>query len=184
MENRLIKSILSVIKKEVTPKGTCPDEIDLTLFAEGEMDKTNRVLVEEHLVSCSHCCDYVVALHKVIHFPGDETLPGVPRAQIRKLNALVEDRERETVSARKMERLSQFLKDFFSFGLPLPVTVKSCAAAGIVLLMFSATYLYYQQSMPLGVNMEIIGKTRVMTTRGTPGEKTIETIIKEALSVT
>ena len=45
--------------------------------------------------------------------------------------------------------------------------------------MFSATYLYYQQTMPLSLTMEVVGKTRVMTTRGTPGEKAVETIVAE-----
>jgi hypothetical protein len=182
MENKLIKRAFAAIQKEVTPKGTCPDEIDLSCFAEGGMDEKKRVLVEDHLVSCPKCCDYVVSLHKVIHFPGDETLPAVPREQVRKVAALVKERGREKDSASIIERLSRFLKDFFSFDfirLPLPLAVKSCAAAVVVLLMFSATYLYYQQSIPLSATMEVIGKTGVMTTRGTPGEKPLETIIKE-----
>jgi len=182
MENKLIKRAFAAIQKEVTPKGTCPDEMELSCFAEGGMDEKKRVLVEEHLVSCPKCCDYVVALHRVIHFPGDETLPGVPQEQVRKVNVLVKDRGREKDSVSNLQRLSRFLKDFFSFdfiGQPLPLAVKSCAAAAVVILMFFATYFYYQQTIPLSVTMEVVGKTRVMATRGTPGEKTVETIIKE-----
>jgi len=182
MENKLIKRTFSAIKKCVTPGGTCPDEMELSRFAEGSMDEKKRVLVEEHLISCQKCCDYVVSLHRVIHFPGDETLPGVPQEQVRKVNALVKDRGREKDSVSNLERLSRFLKDFFNFDfirLPLPRAVKSCAAAAVVILMFSATYLYYQQTVPLSLTMEVVGKTRVMATRGTPGEKTVETIIKE-----
>jgi hypothetical protein len=182
MENKLIKRTFSAIKKGVAPGGTCPDEMELSRFAEGGMDEKKRVLVEEHLISCQKCCDYVVSLHRVIHFPGDETLPGVPQEQVRKVNALVKDRGREKDSVSNLERLSQFLKDFFNFDfirLPLPRAVKSCAAAAVVILMFSATYLYYQQTVPLSLTMEVVGKTRVMATRGTPGEKTVETIIKE-----
>jgi len=178
----LIKRAFAAIQKEVTQKGTCPDEIDLTRFAEGGMDEKKRVLVEDHLVSCPNCCDYVVALHKVIHFPGDETVPGVPQEQVRKVDALLKDRGGEKERARYLERLSRFLKDFFSFDFiwqPLPLAVKSCAAAVVVILMFSATYIYYQQSIPLSVTMEVIGKTRVMATRGTPGGKAVETILAE-----
>ena len=88
MENKLIKRAFAAIQKEVTPKGTCPDETDLTRFAEGGMDEKKRVPLEEHLISCQKCCDYVVSLHKVIHFPADEILPEVPREQVRKVNAL------------------------------------------------------------------------------------------------
>jgi hypothetical protein len=182
MENKLIKRAFAAIQKEVTPKGTCPDEIDLTRFTEGGMDEKKRVFVEEHLVSCPKCCDYVVALHKIIHFPADETVPGVPREQVRKAAALLKVSGREKDSAPNLERLSRFLKDFFTFdfiGLPLPLAVKSCAAAVVVLLMFSATYLYYQQTIPLSVTMEVVGKTRVMATRGTPGGKALEITVQE-----
>jgi hypothetical protein len=182
MENQLIKKIFSAMKKDISPMGTCPDEIDLFRFVEGSMDEKKRVLLEEHLISCPKCCDYVVSLNKVIHFPGDEALPEVPLEQVRKVDALVKDGERKNGSASNLEQLFRFLKDFFSFdfiGKPLPVVVKSCAAAVVVIAMFSATYLYYQQGIPLSVNMEVVGKTRAITTRGTPGEKAIEAIISE-----
>jgi hypothetical protein len=182
MENKLIKRAFAAIQKEVTPKGTCPEETDLTRFAEGGMDEKKRVPLEEHLISCQKCCDYVVSLHKVIHFPGDEPLPEVPVVQVRRAGELVEDKTRESGSAGNLEILYRFLKDFFSFDfirLPLPVVLKSCAAAALVILMFSATYLYYQQTIPLSLTMEVVGKTRVMTTRGIPGEKAVETIVAE-----
>lgn len=182
MESKLIKRTFSALKKGITAGGTCPDEMDLSRFAEGGMDGEKRVTVEEHLISCQKCCDYVVSLHRVMHFPADEPLPEIPRQQVRKVNALVKDRGREKASQSNLERLSRFLKDLFSFDfirLPLPVAVKSCAAAAVIILMFSATYLYYQQTIPLSLTMEVVGKTRVMTTRGTPGEKAVETIVTE-----
>jgi len=182
MENKLIKRTFSALKKGIAPGGTCPDEMDLSRFAEGGMDEKKRAFVEEHLISCQKCCDYVVSLHKVMHFPADEPLPEVPKEQVRKLADLLADRAQEKGRAPIGKKLSGFLKEFISFDfirLPLPLAVKSCAAAVVVLLMFSATYLYYQQSIPLSLTMEVVGKTRVMTTRGTPGEKAVETVLAE-----
>jgi hypothetical protein len=61
----------------------------------------------------------------------------------------------------------------------MPAMVKSCAAALVVLFMFSTLYIYYQQSTSLGVQMALVSKTSTITTRGTTGDKEVEKIIKE-----
>jgi hypothetical protein len=180
MENKLIKRTFAAIREGAGPAGACPDEIDLACFAEGKMDGEKRALLEQHLISCKQCCDAVVSLHKVVHFPGDELLPEVPKAEVRKLASLVEERAGGHDHITIGVKFWNVLKGFFSFDfIPLPVAVKSCAAAAVVLLVCSATYLYYQQTMPLSLTMEVVGKTPVMATRGTPGEKTVETILAE-----
>jgi hypothetical protein len=45
--------------------------------------------------------------------------------------------------------------------------------------MFTAVYIYYQQSTSLDVQMEVISKTGRITTRGITGDKEVEKIIKE-----
>jgi hypothetical protein len=180
MEDKLIRKIFDEMKEELPKTGECPDEADLVCFAEGIMDEKKTERIEKHLISCSKCCDYVVSLNKVINFSAEERLPEVPTEQLRKVSALVKDREKDILS--NLERITQFIKEFFSFdwiAQPIPVAVKSGAVVFLVLLIVSTTFLYRQQREPLSLQMEVIGKTRVITTRGTPGEEIVEKIIKE-----
>ena len=73
------------------------------------------------------------------------------------------------------------MREFFDFswiGKPLPVAVKSGAFALLILLIVSTTFLYRQQRVPLTLQMEVMGKSGVETTRGIPGKK-VEKIIDE-----
>ena len=188
MENELIKKALKELKGGLPKPGRCPDEVDLSRFVEGTLDEKESEGIAEHLVSCATCCDYVVSLNKVINFPSEEKLPGVPDEQLRKVCevcVLVKDKEKRAPSysiAPGLARITQFMRDLFSFdwvAQPIPVAVRSGALALLVLLVVSTTFLYFQPEGEIGVNMEIIGKTRTIPTRGLPGGKTIEKIIKE-----
>ena len=177
MEDKLIKAAFKEMKSKMPTKNGCPDDADLCLFIEGGMDEKASELIEKHLISCPTCCDYVVSLNKVINFPEEENLPEVPQEQIRAVDRLVKGGD-----SREKGNLFQSVKDFLSLDWlmqPMPVMVKSCAAALVVLFMFSTLYIYYQQSTSLGVQMELVSKTRTITTRGTTGEKEVEKIIKE-----
>ena len=77
MEDKLIKEVFKGMKRELPKRGVCPDEADLACFAEGTMDDKGLERIEEHLVSCSKCCDYVVSLNKVINFSEEERLPEI-----------------------------------------------------------------------------------------------------------
>jgi hypothetical protein len=124
----------------------------------------------------------------VLHFPEEERLPEVPEEQIERAANLVQERKQEKNEAlltksivNRLEGLALFIKECFTFewiAQPIPVAVRSGAAALALILICTATYLYYQQSGPLGVHMDIIGKTREVT-RGVPTGKTIEKLVKE-----
>jgi hypothetical protein len=165
----------------------CPDEADLCRFTEGLMDEKEISEIEKHLVSCKTCCDYVVSFNKMMHFPEGETLPEVPAHQIRQASRackVVEEKKERTQPHHReglLDQALQFLKDLVSFDWlmqPMPVVVKAGAGALLVLLIFSTTYYYYQQSMSLNIEMQVMGKTRVIT-RGVPTGETIEKILKE-----
>ena len=177
MEDKLIKTAFKEMKNKMSIKDGCPDDADLCLFFEGGMDEKASERIEKHLVLCPNCCDYVVSLNKVINFPEEDNLPEVPSEKIRAVDRLVKGGD-----TREKGTLFQAVKDFLSFDWlmqPMPVMVKSCAAALVVLFMFSTLYIYYQQSTSLGVQMEVVSKTGTITTRGTTGDKEVENIIKE-----
>ena len=177
MEDKLIKTAFREMKSKMPTHKGCPDETDMCRFLEGGMDEKASERIEKHLLSCPPCCDYVVSLNKVINFPEGEHLPEVPPDKIRAVDRLVKSGD-----SRKKGNLFQSIKDFLNLDWlmqPMPVMVKSCAAALVVLFMFSTLYIYYQQSNSLGVQMELVSKTRTISTRGTTGEKEVEKIIKE-----
>lgn len=179
MEDKLIKAALKEMKNKMPEKKGCPDDADICRFVEGGMDEKASELIEKHLISCPPCCDYVVSLNKVINFPEEEHLPEVPPAKIRAVDRLVNEKGEDS---REKGSFFQAIKDFFSFDWrmqPMPAMVKSCAAALVVLFMFSTLYIYYQQSTSLGVQMALVSKTSTITTRGTTGDKEVEKIIKE-----
>ena len=188
MEERQIKAAMSGLKGSIGRKGSCPDEADLSRFVEGTMGEKETEQVEKHLISCQACCDCVVALNKVIHFPEGEPLPDVPEAQIVRATALVQERKKEKhepLFTRSvvtfLDELAQSIKEFFTLewmAQPVPVRVRSGAAAFALILICTVTYIYYQQSGQLGVQIEIMGKTKELT-RGIPTGKTIERVIKE-----
>lgn len=187
MEDKLIKEMYSKIRKAMTAKGECPDEADLCRFAEGLMDEKETERFEAHLVSCAACCDYVVALNRVIHFPAEEQLPDVPEEQIRKVSqacAIELDkgiRMPKPVKEGIADQVIGFFKQFFSFdwlAQPLPVMVRSGAAALLLILIVSAGYVYYQQAMPIGITMEVAANTRIVV-RGVPTEDRIKKIVEE-----
>jgi hypothetical protein len=187
MEEKLIKEALKQMKRERPQHGKCPDEADMCRFVEGTMDEQETEHTEKHLVSCSPCCDYVVSLNRVIHFPEEEPLPDVPakqKEQAFQVCKLVEESGggfKKQQESGLLEQVTAFLKDIFSFAWlmqPMPVMVKASAVALLVMLVFSSTYLYYQESVPPAVQMELMGKTRVIT-RGVPTGETIQKIVKE-----
>ena len=184
MEDKLIKQTFNEVKKGLCINGECPDEADLACFAEGIMDEKELERIEEHLISCSKCCDYVVSLNKVINFSEKERLPEIPTGQLEKVSALVKGSEKDVrtkETASSHAGVMQFMREFFNFswiGKPLPVAVKSGAFALLVLLIVSTTFLYRQQRVPLTLQMEVMGKSGVETTRGIPG-KPVEKIIDE-----
>ena len=187
MEAKLLKETYSKVRKAIKKKGECPDEADLCRFAEGLMDERETGRVEAHLVSCPTCCDYVVALNRVIQFPAEEKLPDVPEEQIRKASqacAIELDkgiRMPKQVKEGLADQVIGFFKQFFSFdwlAQPLPVMVRSGAAALLLILIVSAGYVYYQQAMPIGVKMEVAANTRIVV-RGVPTEDRIKKIVEE-----
>ena len=179
MEEKLIKTAFKEIKSRIPTTKGCPDDADLCGFVEGGMDEKASERIEKHLLSCTLCCDYVVSLNKVINFPEGETLPEVPPEKIRAVGRLVNDKPAES---KEKGSLLKSLKEFLSLDWltqPMPVMVKSCATALVVLFMFTAVYVYYQQSTSLGVQMNVFSKSGAITTRGTTGDKEVEKIIKE-----
>jgi len=187
MEDKLMKESFQQIKKEMPQQGRCPDEADMCRFVEGLMDEKETEYIEKHLVSCQTCCDCVVSLNRVMHFPEEEPLPGVPAQQIKQASQACRLAEERGSGSKKLqepgllEQAAQFLKDIFSFTWlmqPMPVMVKAGAAALLVIFVFSSTYLYYQQSVPPALQMEVMGKTRLIT-RGVPTGETIQKIVKE-----
>ena len=222
MENELIKRTFKEMKRGLSRPGKCPDEAELACFLEGIMDEKEAERIEEHLVLCPKCCDYLVSLNRVIHFPSEERLPEVPDEQMRKVSALVKDKKKYSFSENisgNLERITQSIREFFTplekkprhlwwgeksnkFGQflklrpnfltgftftwirqPIPVAVRSGALALLVLLIVSTTFLYYQQGEKMGVQMEIMGKTSVIPTRGVPAGEPVEKIIKEGDSL-
>ena len=111
-------------------------------------------------------------------------MPEVPPGQLEKASALVTGGEKEIRTkdiASSHAGIMQFIREFFNFnwlGKPLPVAVRSGAFALLVLLIVSTTFFYRQQRVPLTLQMEVVGKTGVETTRGIPG-KPVEKIIDE-----
>ena len=179
MEEKLIKSALKEMKKKIPTAKGCPDDSDLCLFVEGGMDEEASKLIENHLLLCSDCSDYVISLNKIMNFPEGEPLPEVPPEQIMAVDRLVREKRAED---KEKGGLFQSLKEFLSLDWlmqPMPVMVKSCATALVVLFVFTVLYVYYQQSTSLGVQMDLISKSGTITTRGTTGDKEAEKIIKE-----
>ena len=178
MEEKLIKSAFKEMKKKMPTTKGCPEDAELCRFVEGGMDEKASELIEKHLLACTLCCDYVISLNKVINFPEGETLPEVPPEKIRAVDRLVKDKRAEH---KEKGNLFKSLKEFLSLDWlmqPMPVMVKTCATALVVLFMFTAVY-YYQQSTSLGLQMDVISKSGAITTRGTTGDKEVEKIIKE-----
>ncbi len=168
MEDKLIKKAFEEMKKAHPQGDACPDECDFCRFLEGSMDDEKGALMEKHLLSCPACTDYMVALHKVSHFPADAMLPKVPAAQIAKARGLMEGKER---AASQETTLSESIKDFFSLqwiSRPIPVMAQSCAVALVVLLVYAAAYLYMQQGTPLSAQFEVTGMSSEVTRGTTP----------------
>jgi hypothetical protein len=186
MKDELIKRTFKKMKSGLSRPGKCPDESDLAHFLEGIMNEKEKEGISEHLISCSTCCDYVVSLNKVINFPAGERLPEIPGEEIKKVSALVKDKDKKKYSfseniSNNLERIAQSIKEWLSFdwiAQPIPLAVRSGALALLVLLVVSTTFFYYQQRGRMDFKMEIIGKTSVIPTRGIPGE-VIEKIIRE-----
>jgi hypothetical protein len=187
VEDKLLKETYSKVRKAIKKKGECPDEADLCRFAEGLMDEQATERLEAHLVSCSACCDYVVAFNRVLHFPEEAKLPDIPEEQVRKASqacAIDPDkgiRVPKPVKEGVADQVIGFFKSFFSFdwlAQPMPVLVRSGAAALLFLLIVSAGYVYYQQAMPIGVQMEVAANTRIVV-RGVPTEDRIQKIVEE-----
>ena len=84
MDDKLIKKVFKSMMSEMPAQGKCLEEADLCRFVEGLMDEGETKEVEKHLVSCPTCCDYVVSLNKVMHFPEEEPLPEVPGEQLKR----------------------------------------------------------------------------------------------------
>ena len=136
MEEKLIKTAFKEMKKKMPTTKGCPDDADLCRFVEGGMDEKASERIEEHLLSCTLCCDYVVSLNKVINFPEGEPLPEVPPAKIRAVDRLVKEKRTES---KEKGGLFWSLKEFLSLDWlmqPMPVMVKSCATALVVVVMF------------------------------------------------
>ena len=115
MEDKLIKEAFSERKEGLPKTGECPDEAELARFLEGIMDGKEAKGIEEHLVSCSTCCDYVVSLNKVINFQAEERLPEVPDEQIKQISALVKEKKGYSFSesiSNNIEQITQSIKDF------------------------------------------------------------------------
>jgi hypothetical protein len=187
VEDKLLKETYSKARKAMAKKGECPDEANLCRFAEGLMDEKEIERLEAHLVSCPACCNYVVALNRVIHFPAEEKLPDVTAEQIKKATqacAIELDkgiRMPKLVKEGFADQVIGFFKSFFSFdwlAQPLPVLVRSGAVALLLILIVSAGYVYYQQALPIGVKMEMAANTRIVV-RGVPTEDRIQKIVEE-----
>ena len=187
MEDKLLKEKFAKVKKEMAKKGKCPDEADLCRYAEGLLDEKEAEQFEIHMVLCPTCCDYVISLNRVIHFPEEEKLPELPEEQLKKASqacAIELDkgiRMPKPVKEGLADQLIGFFKNFLSFdwlAQPLPVLVRSGAAALLLLLVVSAGYVYYQQVVPIGIQMAVTGNTRLIT-RGVPTDERIEKIVKE-----
>lgn len=185
MEDKLIKQVFKGMKKEIPKPGKCPDEADLACFEEGTLDDKERERIEEHLVSCPKCCDYVVSLNKVVHFSEDERLPEIPVGQLNRVSDLVKGGEEDARTrnlASFLAGIIQSIKEFFIFdwiAQPIPVAVRSGAVALLLLLVVSTTFIYFQEEGDIGLQMEIIGKTGAIATRGTKGGDTFENILKD-----
>ena len=176
MEDKLIKQAFKETQKSRSHGGKCPDECDFCRFLEGLMDEERRALMEKHLLSCPACSDYVVSLHKVMNFPEGEKLPEVPGVQMAKARELMEVKKK--IASEKPGML-QAVREFFSFNWitqPLPVMVKSCAAALAVVLVLTTAYLYQQQNSPLCRQLEVVGRGSEVTARGTAPEVSGEVI--------
>lgn len=174
MEDELIKKAFKEMKKEMAKPGKCPDEADLARFTEGIMDEKESEGIEEHLVYCSKCCDYVVSLNKVVQFQAEEDLPEVPAWQVRRVSALVEDKKkriRKKGTTTILEDIAQSIREFFSFDWmtqPIPVAVRSGALAFLVVVVISTTFFYYR-TPSLGLHMEVMGKPGAISAmRGKP----------------
>jgi hypothetical protein len=168
MEDKLIKKAFKEMKKSHPRGDACLDECDFCRFLEGSMDDEKRAFMEKHLLSCPACTDYLVALHKVSHFPADEMLPEVPAAQIAKARGLMEGKKK---AASKETTLIKSIKEFFSFqwiSRPIPVLAQSCAAALGVVLVCAAAYLFVQQGTPLSAQFEVTGMSSEVTRGTTP----------------
>jgi hypothetical protein len=151
------------------------------------MDEKETERLEAHLVSCTTCCDYYVALNRVIHFAEEETLPDVPEAQIRKASHACTIELDKGIRIPKPVKVSiadqaiGFIKQFFNFdwlAQPIPVMVRSGAVALLLVLIVSAGYIYYQQAQPIGVTMEVAANTRIVV-RGLPTDDRIVKIVQE-----
>jgi len=190
MEDKLIKEACKEMKRGLPTTGKCPDEAKLACFLEGTMDEKEKESIAEHLVLCSKCCDYLVSLNKVIHFPAEERIPEVPDEQINKVCALVKDREKryglaESISSN-LASITQSIKEWLTFdwlAQPIPLAVRTGALTLLVLLIVSTTFIYFYQEREIGLNVEVIGKTSVIPTRGIPAGEPVEKIIKEGDSL-
>ena len=193
MEKELIKKASREMKKGL-PVEKCPDEVELCRFAEGTSDDKETGKLEAHLVVCAKCCDTVVSLRKVISFSDEEQLPKIPDEQLIKLYNVIKDTPRHHLSkkiSQALEYLGQSIKEFLGFDWifqPIPVAVRSGVVVLFAVLMAISVYLYYRHrevivkevgQLPLEVQMELIGKTRMISTRGVPEGEPVETIIKE-----
>ena len=173
MGKEIIKKTFKEVKKVLLKTGECPGEGDLARFVEGTMDEREAESIAEHLVLCSKCCDCVVFLNKVINFQEEEEMPEVPAWQVRKVSALVEDKKRrirKKGTTTILEDIAQSIRDFFSFdwmAQPIPVAVRSGALAILVVIVVSTTFFYYR-TPSLGLHMEVMGKSGMVSMRGKP----------------
>ena len=174
MENDIVKKEFKEMKNGLSKTGKCPDEADLARFTEGIMDEKESEGIEEHLVYCSKCCDYVVSLNKVLQFQAEEELPEVPAWQVRRVSALVEDKKkriRKKGTTTILEDIDRSIREFFSFdwmAQPIPVAVRSGALAFLLVVVISTSFFYYR-TPSLGLHMEVMGKSgAVSAMRGTP----------------
>jgi hypothetical protein len=130
-----------------------------------------------------------VASNKVDTLSIEEALPEASEKQIQRASALADDKSKykkkyhfkESISTN-LENITQSIREFFSFGWimqPIPVAVKSGVVAFLVILIVSTTFIYYQGSKEIVVQMNVMGNTRGASERGIPGEKLIPKDINE-----
>ena len=193
MEDKLIKEVFIEMKKKLPKAGRCLEQDDIARYVEGIMDEEGAKKVKKHLVQCSKCYDEIVSLtvasNKVDTLSIEEALPEASEKQIQRASALAGDKSKferkyhfkESISTN-LENITQSIREFFGFGWimqPIPVAVRSGVVAFLVILIVSTTYIFYQGTQGINVQMDVIGKTRGASERGVPGEELVPKVIKE-----
>lgn len=158
MENDKYDQILKDISKDMLNNSSsvddyCPDEEDLSAYAEGRLSKHNAENIEKHIAHCENCADLVASVYNLRKSLSEDELDQPDQKLVSRAKLIASPSSKSFIN-----KLTELFET--SFG-PVPVL----ATAALILL---ATYIGYNQFTKVDDNgaFQPVREFNLVTIRG------------------